>query len=88
MDDRYITIARPAQCEIKIKGSRFIGRTALVADVASAESNLATIRKQPLTTATATELGSQVIPSSSTQMMVNRVAPPGDQSMMRSVAGT
>jgi len=45
MDDRYISIAQPARHEFKIKGSRFIGRTVLVDDVETAESELAAVRK-------------------------------------------
>jgi uncharacterized YigZ family protein len=45
MDDRYITIAQPARHELKVKGSRFIGRTALVADAEAGEGELAAVRK-------------------------------------------
>ncbi len=46
MSDQYFTIARTALCEIKVKGSRFIGRTALVGSAEEAVVELEAIRKQ------------------------------------------
>lgn len=45
MDDRFFTISNPARHEIRVKGSRFIGRTVLVDNISVAESELAAIRK-------------------------------------------
>lgn len=45
MDDHYLTIARPATQEIKVKGSRFIARTVPAATVDEAASKLEEIRK-------------------------------------------
>jgi uncharacterized YigZ family protein len=46
MNDCYSTIARPASSEIKVKGSRFIGRTVLASSVEQATAELDAIRKQ------------------------------------------
>ncbi|UCD64333.1 MAG: YigZ family protein [Candidatus Zixiibacteriota bacterium] len=45
MDDDYLIIASPAKVETKVRGSRFIARTALVESAEDAESELARIRK-------------------------------------------
>ncbi|NOY88363.1 MAG: YigZ family protein [FCB group bacterium] len=46
MDDYYLTINKPSLAEIKIKGSRFIGRTVLVNSVDEALEELNLIRKK------------------------------------------
>jgi len=46
MDDRYLTIAKEARAEIKVKGSRFIGETFLVTDIAQALEKLNAVRKR------------------------------------------
>ncbi|HVP06320.1 MAG TPA: YigZ family protein [Candidatus Acidoferrum sp.] len=46
MDDRYLTIAREATTEIKVKASRFIGETCLVESVDEALARLTAIRKR------------------------------------------
>ena len=46
MDDLYYTISRPARVEIKVKGSRFIAETHLVASIDEAGARLAAIRKR------------------------------------------
>jgi len=46
MDDRYLTIAKEARAEIKVKGSRFIGETFLVTDTAQALEKLNAVRKR------------------------------------------
>jgi len=46
MDDHYLTIDKPSTAEIKIKGSRFIGRTALVNNIEEAGKKLEIIRKK------------------------------------------
>ena len=45
MDDFYYTIAEEAECEIKIKASRFIGRTCKVSSIEEIETQLKAIRK-------------------------------------------
>ena len=45
MDDFYYTIAEEAECEIKIKASRFIGRTFKVENLEQVEEHLQAIRK-------------------------------------------
>ena len=45
-DDDYYTIESPAQAEIKIKGSRFIGAASPVQDTTSAERFIQTISKK------------------------------------------
>lgn len=45
MDDRYLTIEKPSIEEIKVKGSRFIGRTDLAATVDEALDKITRIRK-------------------------------------------
>ncbi len=49
MDDFYITIADEAECEIKIKASRFIGRTFKVCSLNDINKQLLTIRKKEYT---------------------------------------
>ena len=49
MDDFYITIANKAECEIKIKASRFIGRTFKVFSVDDIDKQLQIIRKKEYT---------------------------------------
>ena len=46
MDDKYFTIAKPAQHEIKIKGSRFIANCDMVASSEKASEMLDSIRKR------------------------------------------
>ena len=46
MDDSYLTIAKETTEEIKVKGSRFIGRTYLVDSLESAQTKLQDIRKK------------------------------------------
>lgn len=46
MDDFYITIASEAECELKIKASRFIGRTYKVFSAAEINEQLKTIKKK------------------------------------------
>ncbi len=46
MDDFYITIANEAECEIKIKASRFIGRTFKVSSIDEIDVQLKQIRKK------------------------------------------
>ena len=46
MEDSYQIIAREATAEIKVKGSRFIGETCIVASVEDALQRLETIRKR------------------------------------------
>ena len=46
MDDLYYTIVKPAQTEIKIKGSRFIGETNHVNSAEEATRQLTVIRKR------------------------------------------
>jgi uncharacterized YigZ family protein len=46
MDDRYLTISRESNAEIKVKASRFIGETCLVESVDGALSRLTAIRKR------------------------------------------
>lgn len=46
MDDSYLTIANPAECEIKVKGSRFIARTGIVGSVSEARAQLEKIQKK------------------------------------------
>lgn len=46
MDDVYLTIDRPSQAEIKVKGSRFIARTFVVTSADEALQQLGRIRKQ------------------------------------------
>ena len=46
MNDQYLTIAKPAQAEIKIKGSRFIGESAYAGNADEALEVLSNIRKR------------------------------------------
>lgn len=46
MDDFYITIANEAECEIKIKASRFIGRTYKIFSIDEIDKQLKHIRKK------------------------------------------
>lgn len=46
MDDKYFTIAKPAQHEIKIKGSRFIANCGIVASIEEATGILDSICKR------------------------------------------
>lgn len=46
MDDKYYTIAKPAQYEIKIKGSRFIAECTIAATIEEATDILESIRKR------------------------------------------
>ncbi len=46
MDDFYITIANEAKCEIKIKASRFIGRTYKIFSIDEIDEQLKHIRKK------------------------------------------
>ncbi len=46
MDDSFLTIKAPAQAEIKVKGSRFIGETREVAHLEEAAAELEKIRKR------------------------------------------
>ncbi len=46
MNDRYCTIARESSHEIKVKGSRFIGRSFLVSALSEAAASLEAVRKQ------------------------------------------
>lgn len=46
MDDQYYTIAKPASAEIKVKGSRFIGRASVVERTAGAIEQLTAVRKK------------------------------------------
>ena len=46
MEDSYLTISSESRTEIKVKGSRFIGRTFLVGSVEAAHDRLATVRKK------------------------------------------
>lgn len=46
MDDVYLTISRPSTVETKVKGSRFIARTALVESTDEAMARLNEIRKE------------------------------------------
>ena len=46
MDDSYLTIAREASAETKVKGSRFIGETYVVETVAEALERLEAVRKR------------------------------------------
>lgn len=46
MDDTYTTIRTESKIETKVKGSRFIGETALVGSVDEAVTRLAAIRKR------------------------------------------
>lgn len=45
-DDVYCMIANPAQSELKVKGSKFVGNTVIVANRSDAEKELAVIRKR------------------------------------------
>lgn len=45
MDDSYLTIKRPAEIEIKVKGSRFIARTFMIESSENAAHHLELIRK-------------------------------------------
>ena len=46
VEDRYLTIKNEAVVETKVKGSRFIAESCMVADVASAQMRLEQIRKR------------------------------------------
>jgi len=46
MDDNFFTISAPASIEIKEKGSRFIGETALAETIEAAQQALLAIRKR------------------------------------------
>ncbi len=49
MDDCFLTIKNPAEIELKIKNSRFIGRTFLVENEKDAQNKLDEIRKKEYT---------------------------------------
>lgn len=46
MQDSYTVIARESKCEIKIKGSRFIGESFLVSSPKAVEEKLLSVRKR------------------------------------------
>ncbi len=46
MDDCYLTIAREARAESKVRGSRFIGETFKIVSVADALARLETVRRR------------------------------------------